>query len=504
MRVLLVHPSALMYSELYLRLEPLGLERVAAAIRAAGHEVRLLDLQVFASADYHREVERFRPHAVGFSVNYLANVPEVLDLAKATKGRHRDCFVFVGGHSASFIAPEFLEHGRGAIDCVVRGEGEAITPRVLDAIGDPRLETLPGVVTRHGAGPSPTLLDDLDRHPPARDLARRRHKYFIGVLDPCASAEFTRGCPWDCSFCSAWTFYGRSYRKVSAEGAAEDLARIREPNVFLVDDVAFIQAEHGFAIGREIERRGIKKEYYLETRADVLIKNEEVFAYWRRLGLHYMFIGVEALDEEGLKLLRKRATPNDNFRALEIARRLGFTVAINIIADPDWDARRFAVIREWALGVPEVVHLTVSTPYPGTETWLTESRKLTTRDYRLFDVQHAVLPTRLPLREFYEELVKTQGVLNRKHLGWGAIRKASGLAIRSLLRGQTNYPRMLWKWSSVYNPDRQHADHLRPVQYEMEPPPLLAGAKPSKALLYVHMPTPVHGPASAVTSRSET
>ena len=41
----------------------------------------------------------------------------------------------------------------------------------------------------------------------------------------------------------------------------------------IVDDVAFIQAEHGFAIGREIERRGIRKQYYLETRCDVLIKN---------------------------------------------------------------------------------------------------------------------------------------------------------------------------------------------------------------------------------------
>ena len=498
MRVLLVHPSALMYSELYLRLEPLGLERVAAAVRSAGHEVHLLDLQIFTHADYYREIDRWEPHAIGFSVNYLANVPEVLALAKATKSRLRGRFVFVGGHSASFIAPELLEHGRGAIDCAVRGEGEMITPRLLEAFGDPRLEALPGVVTRHGAGPSPTLLDDLDRHAPARDLARRRHKYFIGVLDPCASAEFTRGCPWDCSFCSAWTFYGRSYRKVSPEAAAEDLAQIREPNVFLVDDVAFIQAEHGFAIGREIERRRIRKEYYLETRCDVLIRNEEVFAYWRRLGLHYMFLGVEALDEEGLKLLRKRATPNENFEALEIARKLGFTVAINIIADPDWDERRFEVIRDWALSVPEVVHLTVSTPYPGTETWLTESRKLATRDYRLFDVQHAVLPTRLPLKRFYEELVKTQGVLNRKHLGWGAVRKASGLAIRSLLRGQTNYPRMLWKFSSVYNPDRQYADHFRPVEYEMNPPKPIAAAKPSKAELYVHMPAPVHRPASAL------
>jgi hopanoid C-3 methylase len=47
MRVLLVHPSALMYSEIFLRLEPLGLERVAAALLADGHDVRLTDLQVY-------------------------------------------------------------------------------------------------------------------------------------------------------------------------------------------------------------------------------------------------------------------------------------------------------------------------------------------------------------------------------------------------------------------------------------------------------------------------
>ena len=192
-----------MYSELYLRLEPIGLERVAAAVRAAGHEVRMLDLQIFGHADYRAELDAFRPQAIGFSLNYLANVPEVIDLAKETRGLLPECFIMVGGHSGSFIADELLEHGGGAIDCVVRGEGEVIAPRVLEAIGDPKLSTLPGVVTPHGHGPSPTLLDDLDLHLPARDLARRRHKYFIGVLDPCASAELTRGCPWDCSFCSA-------------------------------------------------------------------------------------------------------------------------------------------------------------------------------------------------------------------------------------------------------------------------------------------------------------
>ncbi|HEY8367729.1 MAG TPA: hopanoid C-3 methylase HpnR [Thermodesulfobacteriota bacterium] len=500
MRVLLVHPSPLLYSEIYLRLEPLGLERVASALRAAGHDVRILDLQVFSHRDYQRDLESTRPDAIGFSVNYLANVPEVIDLAIEARRRLRDVFVFVGGHSASFVTPEILEHARGAIDCGIRGEGEVTAPRLLEAVGDPRLESLPGVVTRRGAGPPPVLLDSLDRHPPARDLTRRRRRYFIGVLDPCASVEFTRGCPWDCSFCSAWTFYGRSYRRASPEAAADDLARILEPNVFVVDDVAFIQPAHGFAIGREIERRGIRKQYYLETRCNVLLQNREVFAYWKRLGLRYMFLGLESLDEEGLRLHRKRITPGENFRALEVARELGITVAVNLIAEPDWDEARFAAVREWALDVPEIVHLTVSTPYPGTETWFTEARTLTTLDYRLFDVQHAVLPTRLPLARFYEELVRTQAVLNRKHLGFAAIRKTASVALGLLARGQTNFLRMLWRFDRVYNAERQYGDHFRPVRYAMHAPPAPTGSRPGPAQLYIHQPAP-SGRRAAGTSR---
>ena len=495
MRVLLIHPSPLMYSEIFLRLEPIGLERVATAIRAAGHEVRLLDLQIFRHADYARELDDWAPQAVGFSLNYLANIPEVVDLAKLTKARRPGCFTFAGGHSGSFVAEEVLAHADGALDCLVRGEGELIAPRLLEAIGDPKLSTLPGVVTLDGAGPTPTMLDDLDRFPPARDLTRRRRKYFIGVLDPCASAELTRGCPWDCSFCSAWTFYGRSYRKASPEAAADDIASIAEPNVFLVDDVAFIHPEHGFAIGQALERRGVRKQYYLETRCDVLLRNREVFAYWKRLGLHYMFLGLEALDEDALRLHRKRVTPGENFKALEVARELGFTAAVNIIADPDWDERRFEIIREWALTVPEIVHLTVATPYPGTEIWHTESRRLTTHDYRLFDVQHAVLPTRLPLMEFYEQLVRTQAVLNRKHLGMRALRDTTSIAFGLAMRGQTNFIRMLWKFKQVYNTTRQFADHQRPVTYAMRPQ--AAVSRPKARDLFIHIPTAATRSASA-------
>jgi hopanoid C-3 methylase HpnR len=488
MRVLFVHPSPLMYSEIYLRLEPLGMERVAAAVRAAGHEVRIIDLQIFQHRDLYRDFDDFRPQAVGFSLNYLANVPEVIDLAKALKHRDRDCFIFVGGHSGSFVADEIIEHAQGAVDCVLRGEGEASAQMLLEAIGTDAVARVPGAVTTRGTGPTPIMLDDLDRYFPARDLGRRRNKYFIGVLDPCASIEFTRGCPWDCSFCSAWTFYGRSYRKSTAEAAAEDMLSIKEPNVFIVDDVAFIHPEHGYAIGHELEKRKIKKQYYLETRADVLIRNKEVFEYWRRLGLEYMFLGLEAIDEEGLKAHRKRSSLGTNNKALEVAREIGVTVAINLIADPDWDERRFEIIREWAMSIPEIVHLTVATPYPGTELWFTESRKLTTLDYRLFDIQHAVLPTRLPLDQFYRELVKTQNVLNRKHLGFSALKEVASIAGKLMLKGQTNFVKMLWKFNSVYNPERQYQEHAREVKYQMRPPRIHTEGRPDAKLLYIHPP----------------
>jgi hopanoid C-3 methylase HpnR len=487
MKVLAVHPGPLMYTKIYMRLEPLGLELAAQAARQAGHQVHLIDLQAETHADYFKIIDRWKPDVVAFSCNYLANVPEIVDLAKLTKEKLTQSFILVGGHSASFIAHEFLEHGAGSIDCVLKGEGEAAIPQLLLAVAHDRkaVTSVPGVVTLDGEGPRPRFVESLDDLLPARDLLRNRHKYYLGVLDPCASIEFTRGCPWDCSFCSAWTFYGRSYRAASPDKVVEELERIKEPGVFIVDDVAFIQAKHGMEIGEAIARKGIKKQYYLETRGDVLLRNKEVFTFWKKLGLRYMFIGVEAIDEEGLKQHRKRITLGKNFEALDFARSLGIRVAINLIADPDWDKRRFELIRAWCLEIPEIVTISVSTPYPGTETWLTESRKVQTRDYRLYDIQHAVLPTRLSLPEFYEELVKTQQVLNMKHLGWSALKDTATTAVGHLLRGQTNFVKMLWKFNSVYNPKLQISDHQQPVKYQMALPPVPQETVNPK-LLYIH------------------
>ncbi|MBV8336191.1 MAG: hopanoid C-3 methylase HpnR, partial [Alphaproteobacteria bacterium] len=439
---------------------------------------------------YFRLLNAWRPDVIAFSCNYLANVPEIVDLAKTTKARFPRTFVCVGGHSASFTAKALIEHGGGAIDCVLKGEGESGMPLLLAAVeAGSDVAAVPGTVAAAGEGPTPGFVHSLDDLMPARDLLRHRRKYFLGTLDPCASIEFSRGCPWDCSFCSAWTFYGRSYRLVSPERALEDLRSIREPGVFIVDDVAFIHERHGMEIAEAIIRAGIRKQYYLETRGDVLLRNPGVFRLWKRIGLRTMFLGLEAIDEEGLRKYRKRVALDRNLEAVEFARSLGINVAINLIADPDWDHERFRVVREWCLELPYVINISVNTPYPGTESWLTDGRRLETRDYRLFDIQHAVLPTRLPLAEFYQELVTTQRAILSKHLDWRQLWDAAGIVARLLARGRTNFVKSLFALNRIYRPELLLADHAAPVAYEIPLPPRHTGEdRPAAQSLYIHPP----------------
>ena len=81
-------PWPSMYTKIYLRLEPLGLEYVAQAARNAGHEVRLIDLQVEPQRNYISLLREWHPDVIAFSCNYLPNVPEIVDLARLTKHKN--------------------------------------------------------------------------------------------------------------------------------------------------------------------------------------------------------------------------------------------------------------------------------------------------------------------------------------------------------------------------------------------------------------------------------
>jgi radical SAM superfamily enzyme YgiQ (UPF0313 family) len=175
-----------MYSKIYLRLEPLGLELVGAAAERGGHSVRLIDLQCESHRDFFGLIEGWRPDVIAFCGNYLANVPEIIDLARAARELLPDAFICVGGHSVSFIPEEILRHAAGAVDCLLTGEGETAITGLLDALEQNQrdLKHVPGCVTLDHRGAPPSFVRSLDDLLPARHLLRHRRKYFIGQLDP--------------------------------------------------------------------------------------------------------------------------------------------------------------------------------------------------------------------------------------------------------------------------------------------------------------------------------
>src|SRR5207237_8857672 len=184
MKFLAVHPSCLMYSKIYLRLEPLGLERVADAARGAGSSGRSIELPCEPHQNFFRLVKRWQPDVIAFCVNYLANVPEVIDLARSARGLLPETFICVGGHSVSFIPEEILRPAGGAVDCVLTGEGETAITGLLDALGEnpPNLNNVSGCVTLDHRGPPPASVTSPDYLLPAPDLLRHRPTDCIGAL----------------------------------------------------------------------------------------------------------------------------------------------------------------------------------------------------------------------------------------------------------------------------------------------------------------------------------
>lgn len=453
MRTLLIRPGGPESSQETACLEPLGLERVAAALRAMGHDARILDLRVSTQRDLQRELRDFRPEAAGFGVNRLANVPRALDLAKRIKHETPGCFAFAGGHGVSPIAGHVLGQAGGALDAVVRGEGEVAAPLLLAAARDGGLSGVPGAVTTEGTcHRTPLPLDGIEAPRPARDLLRGREKYVIGALTPAAAIEL-----------------GRGDRTLSPRAAAAELATIREWYVYIVDDTAFVRPEHGEAVARELERRRVRKRYCVRTGAEVLLAHPDLFRRWQKLGLKHLVLNVETLERDGAER---------DIKALELARDLRITVTIDLSVDPGWDAGRFRLLRAWARSMPETIHLTVMTPYPGAAGWTAASRRLTTRDYRLFDGAHAVVPTTLPLDRFYRELALTRAMVNRKQPGVSPTARRHGALVRGLLRGPSGVANGFRGLRSVYDAERGYRDHLRAGPYALPVPaePHLGGA----------------------------
>ncbi|MGZ5445190.1 MAG: B12-binding domain-containing radical SAM protein [Thermoanaerobaculia bacterium] len=388
--------------------EPLGLECVAGGLEEQGHTCQIIDLRIDGYEKGFRKLRAFGPEIVGLQCNFTTERFRAQRLAKKVREEMPDVLVVIGGHDASrepnwFAKPIF--------DVVVIGDGEEVMPGLVDAWQKKKdLSGVPGLLINSPHGPVTTgsapARRNIDELPfPARHLIREyAGEYYINFRRPLALLETARGCPFKCNFCSVWKFHESTFREKTPDRVVAELRQIDAPNVFITDDIFWMNVKRGRELAEALKASGIRKHYTLQTRSDIICKFPELVAQWKDCGRMTVFLGLEKVDDAGLRSVNKKNTADNNNRAIRILQELGVGYTPNFIVDPSWEKQDFEKLKRW---VDETgaynSGFSVLTPLPGTDLWDETAADIQTEDWELFDIAHSVLPTKLPLDEFYRE-----------------------------------------------------------------------------------------------------
>jgi radical SAM superfamily enzyme YgiQ (UPF0313 family) len=437
MRILLIWPLALTEQDWGADLgavsEPLALEYLAAAATVDSHDVRILDLRLHPD-DLDTVLADYRPDLVGVTA-YSMHVRSALAICRRVRELLPGARTVVGGHHATFLPEDFF---RDEIDYVVCGEGVGPFQILLDRLeqGD-EVDTIPGLWSRVAGvftlgGPQAPF--DVDALPvPDRSVtAADRHLYFIDWMRPVALLRTTVGCPFRCSFCSLWQLMGGRYYMRNIDAVVAELATIREDFVFLVDDEAFIHGPRMTKLAEAIAAAGIRKRLFAYCRIDSLLRNRQVLAAWKEIGLERVFVGIDAITEKDLDEYRKKVKIAQVEEGLRVAEELGIEIFAQFVVNTDYRQRDFhrlaRFVEHHRIRFPT---FTVLTPLPGTELLasfdhVVERQQDGRPNWDLFDCQHAVTATRLPPEEFhsayrnlYQLFRGRAGEFRRQHVAVG-------------------------------------------------------------------------------------
>ncbi len=430
--------------------EPLGLECLAGVLEGEGHDCLIVDMRIDGVEEGMAKCLAFQPEAVGIQCNFTTERYRALKTARRVKRDLPGVFILVGGHDASRQPNWFCDP---SIDAVGVGDGEEMIGPLAETLADGGdLKKSPGLMLNLPEGPFFTppanARPDLDELPlPARHLiSDYAHHYYFNFHKPLALLETARGCPYRCNFCSVWKFHEKTFREKSPERVVEELAAIKAPHVFITDDIFWLNVHRGKELARQIKAAGIKKYFKVQTRTDIICRHPEVIEMWKECGHLSIFLGLEKIDDEGLSSVNKNNKAINNDRAIEILQDLDVGYTPNFIVDPGWTSKDFAKLRAWVDRTGAYNSgFSVLTPLPGTDLWDDVKDQVVTEDWELFDITHSVLPTKMPLDEFYAEYaglwrhaLKTRYKLRgyvRTHLEIGLALMTGKLTVEALRKG---------------------------------------------------------------------
>lgn len=409
MRVLLVSPKSTIGGLESLRkgnqiLQ--GLLYVAAATKAAGHPVQVI---IANKDDIDEYIERYEPEILGVSC-VTSTYPIMRELLIYVKEKYPMLKTIIGGHHATFMYKEVLEETQ--VSYVCRGEGEEVFVNLLSELekgnAEPMIEGI--VYYKDGIYYNDeviAIMEDIENLPLITpDLCAPGLSFSPKIVS-------SRGCPFDCSFCSISAFYGGSYRKRSVEKVIEEIKEFMtwgESSFWFHDDNLTLDVAWMNDFCDAVEREGMKFHYNCMSRVDTICKNPELFKRMADTGCALVSIGIESGIPEVLEKMHKRINIDQILEAIKIMNSLSISHNWYMILGsgdefdtPEHLEKNIRFFSKLPLGY---VVISILTPFPGTELFyrLQSENRIRHYNWEDYDVMHCVYN---PTGFGYEVLEKT-------------------------------------------------------------------------------------------------
>ncbi len=417
MRVLLLHlPHARRsYISRFSLDEPLAPLYLAPVLRDR-HRLRFVDLRL--TRDLGRALDGFQPDAavVGVSPLTASSLEPVLSGLRERFPALRILLHADAEYGNSHVSERPRDFLHPLADALVEpyflAPQREIVSGVLSAWeAGQSLSSIPGLWiqdeqrTWHATERVPNRVGEIGV-PDRTLLGSSRGRYRFAGVGRAAFLFYTYGCRFKCRFCPMSKHDGSIVARPVGDVIAE-LEELSEPHVFLEDFEPFLMSEAMAELADAVERAGIRKRWYMLTRADTALAQIDLIARWKRIGLSWLYLGLDGESQQRLREIKKANSVETNENALRAMLGLGLSVSVGFVVRPDYTSDDFAALRAYVkrLRAP-LVTFTVETPLVGTALFDESERHLTTRDWSLFDLGHAVLPTSMPLDQFYREMAR--------------------------------------------------------------------------------------------------
>jgi len=288
---------------------------------------------------------------VGISA-FTSNINRAYEIARLY--RNRGIKVVIGGIHASMLPDEALQYA----DAVVIGEAEQIWGKVVEDFENNRLAA-------KYLGTRVDFTKNTVR--PRRDLIDPRYLF--------QSIQTSRGCPFDCNFCTVSKYLGTKFRQRSAHDVLDELQEIEGEYLFFLDDNLIGHSQESIKRAKDIFsgmiKLGLNKKWWMQTSIDST-RDEEVFKLAADAGCMFAFIGFEAIDEMTLRGMKKGINLKigvDNYKkVVDTLHFHGIGVVGAFIIGNDHESPLYyrKLAKFIARSGIDVVQMAILTPLPGT------------------------------------------------------------------------------------------------------------------------------------------